>query len=92
MKKKLSKSTCLHCVFMKALRQKWVGRKGGELAARADMIGSAMKIATQAMMLMSEEERAQVLKDLSAPPPSFTTVLDAIKSAFEKVGAKVTEH
>jgi hypothetical protein len=91
-KKRLSKSTCLHCVFMTALRRKWKGRKNDAAAAKVDMIVSALKISRHAMMLMTPEEQAQFLKDLSAPPPSIHTVLDALKAVFEQAGAKVTEH
>ena len=89
--KRLSKSTCLHCVFMTSLRRKWKHRKDNA-GAKADLISSARAIAAHAMMTMTPEEQAQFLKDLSAPPPSIHTVLDAIKSAFEQAGAKVTEH
>lgn len=47
-KKRMSKSTCLHCVFMKALRDKWKGR-GKTSDAKADMIASAMKIVHHAI-------------------------------------------
>ena len=90
-KKRMSKSTCLHCVFMKALRDKWKGR-GKTSGAKADMIASAMKIVRHAMMTMTPEEQAQFLKDMSTPPPSINTVLDALKAVFEGAGAKVTEH
>lgn len=91
MSKKLSKSTCLHCVFMKALRQKWKPSKDAN-GTKADFISSAKKIAQHAMMVMSPEEQAQFLKDLSVPPPSISTVLDALKAALTQAGAKVTEH
>ena len=91
-KNRLSKSTCLHCVFMTTLRCKWKGRKNDAASAKADMMVSARKIAAHAMMLMTPEEQAQFLKDLSAPPPSIHTVLDALKAVFEQAGTKVTEH
>ena len=90
--KRLSKSTCLHCVFIRALRRKWKGRKNDQASARADMMVSARAIATQAMMMMTPEEQAQFLKDLSTPPPSIHTVIDALNAVFAQAGAKVTEH
>ncbi len=89
--KRLSKSTCLHCVFFKAVSAKWKGRgKTGE--AKADMIASTIKIVQHAMLTMTPEEQAQFLKDINEPQPTIINVLDAIKSALENGGMKVTEH
>ncbi|HEV8503652.1 MAG TPA: hypothetical protein VGR63_18925 [Casimicrobiaceae bacterium] len=90
-KKRLSKSTCLHCVYFKAARRKWKGRKERG-AARVDLIVNALKIVRHTFTVMSVEEQTQFIKDISTPPPSLDTVLDALKEVFEKVGAKVTEH
>jgi hypothetical protein len=91
-KNRLSKSTCLHCVFMDALRRKWKGRKNDAASAKVDLIVSALKISRHAFMMMTVEEQTQFIKDLSTPPPSIHTVLDALKAVFEQAGAKVTEH
>jgi hypothetical protein len=90
-KKRLSKSTCLHCVYFSAARRKWKSRKD-RAGARMDVIISARKIVQHTFTLMTAEEQTQFIKDISTPLPSLDTVLDALKQAFEKVGAKVTEH
>ena len=91
--KKKHLKTCPHCAFLQASRRQY--KKHGGEKAKVEAINSAAKIVSVLFQIMTPEAQTEFIKEVTAPRPDISNVMEAVKAAIEALGGgkvKVTEH